>query len=71
MVSRSIFILYSCLVEYLYYAHYAAVLHENSHTYQIRVTTYPGQSWALLYRDPFTPVIFVKVSKHAGTFCKS
>ena len=33
------------------YVRYEAILH----------------SWALLYRVTFTPVLFVKVSKHAGT----
>ena len=28
-------------------------------------------SWALLYRDTFKPVFFVKVLKHAGTFRES
>ena len=28
-------------------------------------------SWALLFRDTFTPVLSVKVSEHAGTFYES
>ena len=29
------------------------------------------QSWAHLYCDTFTPVLFVKVLEHACTFCES
>ena len=28
-------------------------------------------NWTLLYRDTFTLALFVKVSKHAGTFCEN
>ena len=28
-------------------------------------------NWALLCHDTFTPVVFAKVSEHAGTFCES
>ena len=33
--------------------------------------SHPNHSWALLHSDTFKPVLFVKVSKHVGTFCES
>ena len=49
--------------------HWCLIL--TSPVYQGTVVSASSHNWALLYRDTFKLVFFVKVSKHAGNFCDS